>query len=161
MMIGEWWIQKDVEGSGRCLILRYYPGICLERQRKTTKVLSQDSRYPDRVLNPGHLEYEAVLTHSTTTFSVSINMIHPLQISSFLYIFKTSVRFCNNTFLRLNEQNKNQVESNSRFGQPFTVSQLQCYKLPKDLRPDWKKKSLNCWPDKKNREDKKWVDSRL
>jgi hypothetical protein len=26
-MIGEWWIGKDVEGSGRGLTLTYYPGI--------------------------------------------------------------------------------------------------------------------------------------
>jgi hypothetical protein len=37
--------------------LRYYPGISLERLRKTTKDLSQDSRAPDRDLNSGPLEY--------------------------------------------------------------------------------------------------------
>jgi hypothetical protein len=40
--MGEWWIGKDMEGSGRGLILRYYPCICLEGLRKATKILSQD-----------------------------------------------------------------------------------------------------------------------
>jgi hypothetical protein len=43
--------------------LRYYPGICLEGLRKTTKILSQDSRHPGRDLNQGSPEEEAgVLT---------------------------------------------------------------------------------------------------
>jgi hypothetical protein len=43
--------------------LRYYPNICLEGLRKTTKIPSQDSRFPGRDLNPGPPEYEAgVLT---------------------------------------------------------------------------------------------------
>jgi hypothetical protein len=33
-----WWIEEDLVGSGRCLILRYYPGIRLEVLRKTTKI---------------------------------------------------------------------------------------------------------------------------
>jgi hypothetical protein len=32
-------IGKDVEGSGRAIILRYYSGICLERLKKITKNL--------------------------------------------------------------------------------------------------------------------------
>jgi hypothetical protein len=32
----EWWIRKNFVGSGRGLILRYYPGIRLEGLRKTT-----------------------------------------------------------------------------------------------------------------------------
>jgi hypothetical protein len=43
--------------------LRYYPSICLEGLRKTTKNLSQDTRSPVRDLNPGPPEYEeGVLT---------------------------------------------------------------------------------------------------
>jgi hypothetical protein len=38
-VIREWWIWKDLEGRGRSLILRYYPGIHLEGLRKTTKTL--------------------------------------------------------------------------------------------------------------------------
>jgi hypothetical protein len=38
-VIREWWIWKDLEGRGRGLILRYYPGIHLEGLRKTTKTL--------------------------------------------------------------------------------------------------------------------------
>jgi hypothetical protein len=36
----------------------YYPGIRLERLRKTTEILSQDTRSPYRDLNPGPPEYE-------------------------------------------------------------------------------------------------------
>jgi hypothetical protein len=36
-MISEWLIRKNVEGSGGGLILKHYPGICLEGLRKTTK----------------------------------------------------------------------------------------------------------------------------
>jgi hypothetical protein len=50
---------KDVEESGRGLILTYYPSIFVDGLRKTTKNLSQDSRYPDRDLNPGSPECEA------------------------------------------------------------------------------------------------------
>jgi hypothetical protein len=39
--------------------LRYYPGICLEGSRKTTKNLSKASRSLGRDLNPGPPEYEA------------------------------------------------------------------------------------------------------
>jgi hypothetical protein len=59
MMIDEWRIRKEVEGSSCGLILKYYSGICLEELKKTTKDLSQDSRSPDRDFNPGPPEYEA------------------------------------------------------------------------------------------------------
>jgi hypothetical protein len=42
-----------MEGSNRGLLLKYYPGIRLEGLRKTTKNLSQDSRYPGGDFNPG------------------------------------------------------------------------------------------------------------
>jgi hypothetical protein len=47
-MIGEWWwIGKDLVGSGRDLIVRYYPGIRLEGLRKTKccieSVVTQES----------------------------------------------------------------------------------------------------------------------
>jgi hypothetical protein len=42
-VVSEWWIGKDVEGSVHGLISRYYPSICLEKRKKTTKNLSQDS----------------------------------------------------------------------------------------------------------------------
>jgi hypothetical protein len=52
-----------MEGSGRGLILRYYPGIRLEGLRKTTKKLSQDSQSPGRDLNLEPPEYKVgVLT---------------------------------------------------------------------------------------------------
>jgi hypothetical protein len=41
----------------------YYPVICLEELRESTKNHSQDSRSPGRDLNPGPSEYKAgVLT---------------------------------------------------------------------------------------------------
>jgi hypothetical protein len=46
-------IGKDMKGSGLAkLTLAYYPGICLEVLRKTTKMLSQDSRFVRRDLIP-------------------------------------------------------------------------------------------------------------
>jgi hypothetical protein len=48
-----------VEGNGYDLILRYYPGICLEGLRKTTKCLGQDSWSLGQDLNPEPPEYEA------------------------------------------------------------------------------------------------------
>jgi hypothetical protein len=59
-MISEWWwIGKDLAGSGRGLILKYYPRIRLEELRKTTENLSQDSRSSGRKSNPWPPEYEA------------------------------------------------------------------------------------------------------
>jgi hypothetical protein len=50
---------RDLVGSGRGLILRHYPSICLEGLSQTTKNLSQDSRSPGRDLNLWLPEYEA------------------------------------------------------------------------------------------------------
>jgi hypothetical protein len=61
-MISEWWIGKDVEGTGHGLILTYYPGICLEGLRKPTKNRSQDSWSPGWDLNPEPSKYKGVLT---------------------------------------------------------------------------------------------------
>jgi hypothetical protein len=49
---------KDVE-SCRGPNLNCYLGICLERLRKITKNVSQDSRSPGLGSNPGPPEYEA------------------------------------------------------------------------------------------------------
>jgi hypothetical protein len=38
---------------------RYYPSICMDALRKTTKDLSQESRSKNRFLNPGPLEYKS------------------------------------------------------------------------------------------------------
>jgi hypothetical protein len=62
-VINERRIGKDSEGSGRGLILRYYPRIHLKGLRKTTKNLNQDSWSPGQDLNPRPPEYESgVLT---------------------------------------------------------------------------------------------------
>jgi hypothetical protein len=49
----------DLEGSGRGLILRYYPGISLEGLIMIRKKLNQNSRSPGRYLKPGPSKYEA------------------------------------------------------------------------------------------------------
>jgi hypothetical protein len=56
-VIREWWIENDLYGSCRSLILRHNPDIRLEGLRKITKSLSQDSRSPGRNLNPEPPEY--------------------------------------------------------------------------------------------------------
>jgi hypothetical protein len=61
---------KDVVGSGRGLIIRYYPGVCLEGLKKTTKSLSQDSRSLGRDLKPGPPEYEAQMLNTRPRSSV-------------------------------------------------------------------------------------------
>jgi hypothetical protein len=64
-----------VEGSGRGLILRYSPGICLEGLRKFTENFSQDSPSPGQYFNPGPPEYEAgVLTTRSTAFGVMVGI---------------------------------------------------------------------------------------
>jgi hypothetical protein len=61
--ITEWWIGKDLEGSGHGLILGYDTGIFLDGLRKTMKSLDQDSQSQGRDLNLGPPEYKAgVLT---------------------------------------------------------------------------------------------------
>jgi hypothetical protein len=61
--MSEWLIGKHLEGSGRGLILRYYPGIRLEEPRKTTNNFDHDIRSPGRDWNQGPPEYEGgVLT---------------------------------------------------------------------------------------------------
>jgi hypothetical protein len=50
---------NDLVGSGRALILRYYPGIPIEELRDIMKILRQNSRFPGRDLNPRPTEYEA------------------------------------------------------------------------------------------------------
>jgi hypothetical protein len=38
--INEWWVGRELEGSGCGLIFRYYPSICLEGLRQTTRNFS-------------------------------------------------------------------------------------------------------------------------
>jgi hypothetical protein len=42
-------IGKDVKRSGSGLTLKYYPGICLQKQRKSIKIFIQDGWYRDRI----------------------------------------------------------------------------------------------------------------
>jgi hypothetical protein len=55
------WIGCEKKRSG--IILWYYIGIHLQKLRKTTKNLSQDSRSPGQDFKPGPPEYEAGFDH--------------------------------------------------------------------------------------------------
>jgi hypothetical protein len=69
-MTEEWRIESGVKGSGRVLILRYYPGICLDELRKTTKNLRVAGLGPR--FEPGiSLIRSRSVNHSTTTFGAS------------------------------------------------------------------------------------------
>jgi hypothetical protein len=57
-VISGWWIGKDLEGSGRGLILRYHNGIRLKDLRKATQNLSLYSPSPCSDLDTGPPEYE-------------------------------------------------------------------------------------------------------
>jgi hypothetical protein len=72
-VINEWWIRKDLEESGRRIILRYYLGIRMEGLRKSTKNVSQDSRSPDRDLKPH--KYEAQLLTTRQWRSVAYHVM--------------------------------------------------------------------------------------
>jgi hypothetical protein len=55
--------------------VRYFPGICLEGVRKTTKYLSQDNRSLGRDLNLGPPEYEAGVLTTQPLRSVTLHKI--------------------------------------------------------------------------------------
>jgi hypothetical protein len=61
---------KDLQGSGRGLILRYYPGTCLEVLRKTTKTSVMTAGHRPRS-EPGtsRVQHRSV-NHSTMSFDV-------------------------------------------------------------------------------------------
>jgi hypothetical protein len=66
----------DWKGSGRKRTrhnLKYYPGIHLEGLRKTTEILTHDSRSPGRDLNPEPPEYEAGLLTTRPRRSVPLH----------------------------------------------------------------------------------------
>jgi hypothetical protein len=76
-----------VEGSDRGLILRYYPGTCLEGLRKTAKNLGQDIRSPDRDLKPEPPEYETGELTSQQRRSVT-----PIEgLTTRVWAFSTSI----------------------------------------------------------------------
>jgi hypothetical protein len=53
VMSERWWVGKDLVGSGRGLILGYYPVIRLEGLRKTTKISIRIAGHRGREFNPG------------------------------------------------------------------------------------------------------------
>jgi hypothetical protein len=96
-----WWIEKDLVGSRRGLILRYYPNIRLEGLRKTTKISLTIAGRQGQDFNPGSPEREAgVLTtlprRSVVIFYIGHDVfalyISQLLISSsyFVFIFRSN-----------------------------------------------------------------------
>jgi hypothetical protein len=71
----------NTEGSGRGLILGYYPGIRMEGLRKTTEDFSQDSQSLSRDLNPEPPEYEARMLANRPLRSVQLLFIIVLFLS--------------------------------------------------------------------------------
>jgi hypothetical protein len=70
---------KECGRQRSCPTSRYYPGICLEGIRETTKNISHDSRCPGRDLNTGHSIYEAgVFKHRFVSSHVSVYVV-PLK----------------------------------------------------------------------------------
>jgi hypothetical protein len=63
---------KDLERSGRGLILMYYPGICLEGLETTTNNSGQPSGLD---FNPGPPEYEAGVLTNRPRCSVPISRV--------------------------------------------------------------------------------------
>jgi hypothetical protein len=81
-----------VEGSGRGLILKYYPGICLEELRKTSKNVSQDSQCPGR--------------DSSQTLSDNMSEVLPLELTRsvswrFTKADMTNIKVLRTKFLRI------------------------------------------------------------
>jgi hypothetical protein len=61
-------------GSGRGIILKYYPGIRLEGLRRTTKTSIRIAGRRGRDMNPGPPEYEAgVLTYDDDDYDDNNN----------------------------------------------------------------------------------------
>jgi hypothetical protein len=61
---------KDLVGSGRGQILRYYPCILLEGLSKTTKTSVRIAGHRSRDLNPAPPEYEARVSTARSQGSV-------------------------------------------------------------------------------------------
>jgi hypothetical protein len=92
--------RKDLEGSGRDLILSHYSGIRLEGLRKTTATLSQDSWFPGPDLNPGPPEYEAGVL--TTRPQLFVSLIYIKTQNKNIVILRTSnvtYNFCSLFYL--------------------------------------------------------------
>jgi hypothetical protein len=71
IMFSEQYNERDVAG-GSVASMRYYSGKCLERLKKPTTILSQDSQSSSLDLNVGPPDYEAgtlniPLRHSSQT----------------------------------------------------------------------------------------------
>jgi hypothetical protein len=76
-------------GSGHGLILRYYPSICMEGLRKTTKTLTHDSWSTDRDLNQGAPKYEAGVLTALPLCSVQHHVFAPIGEGGLLSSKKT------------------------------------------------------------------------
>jgi hypothetical protein len=74
---------KGCGRKGSCPNLMCYPGICLDRLSKTTKILSQDSRSPGRDFNPGPPEYKVgALTTRSRLSVLACKVVQKLLLAS-------------------------------------------------------------------------------
>jgi hypothetical protein len=70
VIIGCWWIGKDLVGNSHGLLLRYYPSIHLEGLRQTTKNINQDNLTPGPRFETGTFQISSrSVRHLTMTFS--------------------------------------------------------------------------------------------
>jgi hypothetical protein len=71
--------EKDLEGSVRGLIFRYYRNILLEGLRQKTENLSQNSRSPGLDFNTGPLDFEEGLLTTTNIIFVVLILLMKRQ----------------------------------------------------------------------------------
>jgi hypothetical protein len=114
--------------------LRYYPGICMEGLRKTTKPLSRDSRSPGRDLNPGPPEYEGVLITRPRRSVWSYRLQSKYEIESMspfcddhLKYKETAEILCNNSWYRILLSSRFLPSCHSVTGNPSDVIQTLIY----------------------------------
>jgi hypothetical protein len=133
-----WWIGKDLVGSGRVLILRYYPGIRMEWLMKTTKILNQDRRS----LGPGYEPessriWSMSVYHSTTTFGFSVSMVSFIVVAWKLLapVFNSiilrlkSFSFCFLTYRRSNTVLPQNCAVQPKWPLPSTLAALRAWIL--------------------------------
>jgi hypothetical protein len=66
---------KRFERKRSWSVLRYYPDICLDGLRKTTKYLNLHSRFAGKYLKPGSSEYETRVLTSGPQRSVFMSLM--------------------------------------------------------------------------------------
>jgi hypothetical protein len=80
------WIGKDLVGSDRSIILRFYCGIGLNGLRKTTKNLDENSRSPGQRIEPGIFRLRSRrVNHSSITLAFLRNTLLSWNISPYFF----------------------------------------------------------------------------